>query len=144
MKEQNFSNHSKYVPLFHFATSSFIGLGLTGAIVNLVRACNHESGRLAGTVLVLVFIIAGLFFWYIRAFSLGAQDRAIRAEENLRYFSIKGKLLDNRLTMRQIIALRFAPDDELVELSDRAVKENLKPTDIKQAIQQWKADHDRI
>jgi hypothetical protein len=48
------------------------------------------------------------------------------------------------LTKHQIIALRFAQDDELVALADRAVKENLKPSEIKQAVQNWKADHNRI
>jgi len=72
-----------------------------------------------------------------------AQDRAIRAEENLRYFALTGKLLDSRLTISQIIALRFAPDNELLALTDRALKENLSSTAIKKAIQHWKADHYR-
>ena len=144
MKEQHFKNHSKYVPLFHGVAFLFIMLGIAGAIVNLVKAYNNESGRLVAALSVLLFVIAGLFFWFIRSFCLGAQDRAIRAEENLRYYSITGKLFDSRLTLGQIIALRFAPNDELVALTDRAVKENLKPTAIKQAIQSWKADHHRI
>ena len=85
-----------------------------------------------------------MFFWFIRTFSLGAQDRAIRAEENLRYFSLTGKLFSDKLTLRQIIALRFAPDEEFVALVDRAINENLSQTIIKQTIQNWKADHNRI
>ena len=53
----------------------------------------------------------------MRAFPLAVQDRAIRAEENLRYFSLTGKLLDKGLTMSQIIALRFADDNEFVEFA---------------------------
>jgi hypothetical protein len=95
-------------------------------------------------LLLLVFIVAFFFFWFIRSFSLGAQDRAIRAEENLRYYSLTGKLFDSRLTLAQIIALRFAPDEEFVGLVDRAINENLTQNSIKQAIQNWKADHNRI
>ncbi|HEY4155010.1 MAG TPA: DUF6526 family protein, partial [Puia sp.] len=61
-----------------------------------------------------------------------------------RYFSLTGKLLDSRLTLSQIIALRFAPDNEFVELADRALKENLNNSSIKKAIRQWKADHHRV
>ncbi len=144
MKEQNFKNHSMYVPLFHGVTATFILFGLIGAFIDFVRAYNHGEGRLTAALLVLLFVTAGLFFWFIRSFALGAQDRAIRAEENLRYFSITGKLLDSRLKLGQIIALRFASNDEFVALADRAVKENLKPTEIKQAVQNWKPDYHRI
>jgi hypothetical protein len=144
MKEQNFKNHSRLVPLFHGLTALLIVLGVVGAIVNLVRAFGNGGGRLTAGLVVLLFVIGALYFWFIRSFALGAQDRAIRAEENLRYFSITGKLLDSRLTLGQIIALRFAPDGEFVSLADRAVKENLKSAEIKQAIQNWRADNHRI
>ena len=73
-----------------------------------------------------------------------AQDRAIKAEENLRHFALTGKLLDGRLTPSQIIALRFASDNEFVILADRAIIENLSNKDIKKAIQYWRADHHRV
>ena len=144
MKEQNFKNHSRLVPLFHGVTATLVTLGVIGAIVNLLRAFNRGNGRLTAGLILLSFVAGVLFFWFIRSFALGAQDRAIRAEENLRYFSITGKLFDSRLTLGQIIALRFAPNDEFVELAERSVKENLKPSEIKQAIQSWRADHHRI
>lgn len=144
MKEQNFNNHAKLVPLFHGLTAVLIITGFIGSIVNCFRAYHNGGGRLTAGLLLLIFIVGGLFFWFIRSFALGAQDRAIRAEENLRYFSLTGKLFDSRLTLQQIIALRFAHNDELIALADRAVKENLKPTEVKQAIQTWKADYHRI
>lgn len=144
MKEQNFKNHARLVPLFHGLTFVLIMTGLIGAIVNYFRAYHNGGGRITAALLVLLFLIGGLFFWFIRSFALGAQDRAIRAEENLRYFSITGKLFDSKLTMKQIIALRFAHNDEFITLVDRAVKEKLKPNEIKQAIQYWKADYNRI
>ena len=77
-------------------------------------------------------------------FALKAQDRAIRAEENLRHFALTGKLLDPRLDMRQVIALRFASDAEFVALARRAAADTLTPDAIKQAIQNWRADTYRV
>ena len=94
MKEQSFSSHSQYVPLYHFVAGLLIVGGLTGAGINLVRAFQHGSGRLVATILVMIFIVAVIFYWFIRFFALRAQDRAIRAEENLRHYSLTGKLFD--------------------------------------------------
>ena len=80
----------------------------------------------------------------MRSFPLKAQDRAIRAEENLRHFVLTGKLLDKNLTMSQIIALRFADNDEFVDLVQKASANNMSNKDIKQTIQTWRADHDRV
>jgi hypothetical protein len=91
----------------------------------------------------LIGISLSIGFLKIRAFPLKVQDRAIRAEENLRYFSLTGKLLDNRLTVGQIVALRFASNEEFVELVDRAVNEKMSNKQIKQAIRNWKSDHHR-
>ena len=143
MKEQSFKSHARYVPLFH-GSALFILLGIVGAVVNFIHAYNAASGRLIAALLLLLFLIAGLFFWFIRTFALGAQDRAIRAEENLRYFALTGKVFDTKLKLGQIIALRFAPNEEFVALTDRAVNENLTPVNIKQAIQNWRPDYYRI
>jgi hypothetical protein len=75
---------------------------------------------------------------------LKAQDRAIRGEENLRHFVLTGKRLDPRLTIRQIIALRFAPDDEFVALAKAAADKNLAADAIKQAVENWRADTYRV
>ena len=82
-------------------------------------------------------------YWYSRAFATTVQDRAIRAEENLRHFAVTGKLFDPRLTMGQIIALRFAPVEELLPLAKRAVEEKLSREDIKKSIKTWRADNYR-
>jgi hypothetical protein len=77
-------------------------------------------------------------------FALKAQDRAINAEESLRYYIMTGKALPNELTISQIIALRFASDAEYLALLDRAIKDNLSNKEIKMAIQQWKGDYHRV
>lgn len=144
MKQQNFKNHTKLVPLFHGVTALLLLIGVSGAFFNFIQALGKGSSQLEAGLFLLIFIIAFFFFWFIRTFALGAQDRAIRAEENLRYYSLTGKLFDSRLTLAQIIALRFAPDEEFVALVDRAINENLTQNSIKQAIQNWKADYNRI
>ena len=77
------------------------------------------------------------------SFALRAQDRAIRAEENFRHFILTGKPLPAELKLGQIIALRFAADEEFVGLVGKAIAEKLSVNDIKKAIQQWRADHHR-
>ena len=65
-------------------------------------------------------------------------------KENLRHFALNGKLLDKRLRMSQIVALRFADDTEFLILAEKAANENMKASDIKRAIVNWRADHHRI
>ena len=86
----------------------------------------------------------GLLFFYTRQFATGNQDRVIRAEENARSYRITGKVLDDRLTKGQIIALRFADDSEYADLTQKTINRNLSIKDIKQTISQWRADHHRI
>lgn len=129
---------------YHYVLSLLILIVLVTSIISVVSAC--KAGRdlyLPVTVLVISFILL-LLGWYVRSFALKAQDRAIRAEENLRYFTITGHLLDNNLTMQQIIALRFAPNNEFVDLANKAVEQDLSAKQIKNAIQNWKADYDRV
>ena len=57
---------------------------------------------------------------------------------------LTGKLLDARLTVRQVVGLRFAPDEEFVELARRAAAEGLSEKDIKQAVKRWKPDTYRV
>jgi hypothetical protein len=77
-------------------------------------------------------------------FPLGTQNRVIRAEENLRHYILTGKPLPTGLRMSQIIALRFASDEEFPALVSKAQSEKLSSTDIKKAIQHWRTDHHRI
>jgi L-cystine uptake protein TcyP (sodium:dicarboxylate symporter family) len=145
MKEQNFSNHSRIVPGYHIVGGLIIMFIFAASVLKLNRNYNsHIGGLLIPSLFILIAIALLVIFWYARVFALKAQDRAIRAEENLRYFAITGKLLDSKLTMAQIIALRFAPNNELVDLAHRAVHEDMTPKQIKMAITHWKADYNRV
>jgi hypothetical protein len=143
MKEQNFSNHRRYIPGFHFLLFLLGILALVGSIFFLVRSYMHGIERIASLIVFLGSVNFMILFFYAREFATKVQDRAIRAEENLRHFTLTGNLLDSRLTMPQIIALRFAPDLEFVDLANRAVAENLSNDDIKKSIKNWKPDHHR-
>lgn len=143
MKEQNYSNHRRYIPGFHFVLLILGIIALVGSIFFLVRSYMHDIERVASIVAFISALNFMMLYYYSRDFVLKVQNRAIRAEENLRYFALTGSLLDPRLTMRQIVALRFAPDLELVGLVSRAITENLSNNDIKKAIKDWKPDYHR-
>ncbi len=142
MTEQNFKNHTQYVPGFHLVGFTLLIALLIGSIRSFMYA--DAGSRYNASLLILVAVIFILIFWYARSFALKAQDRAIRAEENFRHFLLTGKPLDNALRMGQIIALRFASDEEMLALAKKAVAENLSQKDIKQAITNWRGDYYRV
>lgn len=144
MNEQNFKNHTRYVPL-HLAGYVLAAIILGGSIVKFSRSYSTGlGGLLVPALLVLISLLLIILLWYCRWFALRAQDRAIRAEENLRHFALTGKLLNPQLRMSQIVALRFAPDAEFISLAEKAVAENLSSKKIKTSIVNWKADHNRV
>jgi hypothetical protein len=113
-----------------------------GSIINLVQA---DQSNLYSAALILVIVVFLFPVWWLsRRFSLKAQDRAIRAEENFRHFLLTGKPFDVGLRLGQIIALRFAADEEMPSLAQRALQEKLPPTQIKAAIRNWRADYYRV
>lgn len=144
MKVQHFKNHAQMAPKPYYIAILLAFVVLVLALTNANDIVNHWNGFLM-PVLVSGLAIGVIFTaWYARAFALKAQDRAIRAEENLRHYALTGKLLDNRLSISQIIALRFAVDEEFVALAKKAADENLTNKQIKQAIINWKADWYRV
>lgn len=137
---QDYANHKRYVFMFHGVLFVLLVLTLIGALVNFYHSLgDHQRIYSASLIVVLVVCVLMLFF-FCRIFALKAQDRAIRAEENLRHFVLTGKLLDPALSIRQIIGLRFASDAEFVELAVRAAKEGLSEDDIKRAVKDWRPD----
>ncbi|MDE3182106.1 MAG: hypothetical protein KGM16_01695 [Bacteroidota bacterium] len=144
MSTQNLKNHTRINPLYHFGLYITLLICLAFSIWGFVRAYHHHSGRIVAATLVALTVAVTLTAYFTRSFSLVVQDRSIRAEENLRYFVLTGKLLDSRLTINQIIALRFAEDAEFIQLAEKAAKENLSPAAIKKEIVNWKADEYRV
>jgi hypothetical protein len=143
MESQNFSNHRRWVKGFHFVLSALLLIGLVGSIINIVRHIEFEA-LLSCVLIALIFVCLLFMGWFMRQFPVKAQDRAIRAEEALRYYIMSGKPLSNKLGVGQITALRFASDEEFLALTDRAIADDLSPDDIKKAIAHWRADHHRV
>ncbi|HET9432062.1 MAG TPA: DUF6526 family protein [Chitinophagaceae bacterium] len=142
MPNQDFKHHPRYIPLWHFIVPLILLLILLGSILNLLHADVHD--HYGAVTLLVIAILLPILYWYARAFALRAQDRAIKAEENFRHFVLTGKGLDHRLRLGQIIALRFAGDEEFPALCKRAVEEKLSNRQIKQAIRNWRADYNRV
>jgi len=138
--KQEYSNHRHLVPLYHFLTFTAMAALLVGSVLYFF---NKDNAYLLPALLVLMTLTVVSVSFHCRSFALKAQDRAIRAEENLRYFILTGKRLNQDLSLFQIIALRFASDEEFVSLTERAIKESLKPDEIKRLIQNWRPDYYR-
>lgn len=144
MKNQDYHTHARIHPLYHYVLSILLLGSLVMSIINIVRSLNEGENVLQSILLLHIVVSIIIVAILVRVYPLRSQDRAIRAEENLRHFVLTGKLLNSNLSNGQIIALRFADEKEFPILSERAVKENLKPNDIKKAIVNWKADHNRV
>lgn len=142
MKSQNLSNHARFVPLYHYFTAIGALLLLIGSVVNLVKS--SEGNLYDASLLVFGSLLLVLTTFYARSFALKAQDRAIVVEEKFRHYVLSGKSLSDQLTPRQIIGLRFASDEEFVELAQKAATENLSEKAIKKSIKNWKADNYRV
>jgi len=84
MKEQNFKNHSRLVPLYHGFTFLLLLAVLIGAGINIAHS--SPENLYSATLIFALAVLIGLALYFARTFALGANDRAIRAEENLRHF----------------------------------------------------------
>ena len=144
MEAQNYATHRRNLPAFHFILLPIILLTLIGSFVNLYQSWGDHQRQYSASLIVVIMVCLALVSLLARLFSLKAQDRAIRSEENLRHYVMTGKLLNPKLTVRQIIGLRFASDDEFVDLAGRAVEENLTEDAIKKAVKNWRADTYRV
>jgi len=139
---QNFSNHTRYDPVFHFFILPVFAITVIVTIVHLVRRPGLHSAWL------VVFMIAALAAVFkIRLYALKVQDRVIRLEERLRLASLLDAGLRPRIaeiTESQLVGLRFASDAELPGLAARALNEKLSRSEIKKAVQQWRPDYWRV
>lgn len=144
MKEaQNYRNHVRWFPPFHFVLAPLMAANLIYWAVRLYQepGWDHAALVILGVSLIFLMLIA-------RLFALKNQDRIIRLEESLRYSRLLTPELKERagdLRLSQIIALRFASDEELPSLLERTLSGELKTQkDIKLAVKDWRADHHRV
>ncbi len=141
---QNYANHARFDLVYHRILFPVLLLTVVGAGVNLYESLGDHQRLYSASLIFVLTICLTVVCLYARIFPLKAQDRAIRAEENLRHYVLTGKLLDPRLSVQQIIALRFAPDAEFPGLAAEAAAKSMDPKSIKQAIKNWRADEYRV
>ena len=143
--EQNFKSHGRLDPPYHFVLLLVLLANLVFAIFHMVR--HWEESYIAGPWIVVLSLTAFLAAYKLRAYPMRVQDRVIRLEERLRLQSLAPAEWHTqiyRLTEDQLIGLRFAGDDEVVELAKQALEGNLNRKQIKERIQNWRADDWRI
>jgi uncharacterized membrane protein YdbT with pleckstrin-like domain len=139
---QNYSNHTRLDPPFHFFVLPVFAVTLIATIVNLVR----RPGLLSAWLVVLA-LAALLAILKVRSYATRVQDRVIRLEERLRLTSLLSEPVRARipeLSETQLIALRFASDAEIPALVGRCLADKLSRDDIKKAVSQWRADYWRV
>jgi hypothetical protein len=145
MQKQNASNHVRYYPAHHFIFYPLLMIAISVSVYKYIIQPGQQDIWLA---LAAAFLFTGwLSFMMRQHYALGNQDRLVRLELRFRYFLITGKRLEPielKLRLPQLAALRFASDDELPGLVDRAIQENLSPRQIKNAIVHWLPDYMRV
>jgi hypothetical protein len=140
---QTFSTHRRFIPAFHF-------FALPVLLINMFVVAMQfwKDPRLPNAWAVLVAVALAIGISWSRFMPLRAQDRIIRLEERTRLerllpADLRGRIGD--LTERQLIAIRFAPDNEVPDITRRALSGELKsPGDIKRAIKDWRGDYFRV
>jgi hypothetical protein len=137
---QSFENHTRIVPAYHMGV---LGIFVVNLLWSAYRLARSPSADTVVSLLVAVALI--LLFFYARVFALTVQDRVIRLEMQLRLRQIlptdlKGRIDD--LTPKQLVALRFASDEELSDLCRTVLNDKVADqTSIKKLIKKWRPDH---
>ncbi|MEB2784088.1 DUF6526 family protein [Algoriphagus persicinus] len=144
-KTQNFQNHAKYYPFHHFFILPLV-LFFLGWTVARIDFSSSQAMSNSMYFLLLGFIVV-LISYLPRIYALKNQNRIIRIEMRQRFSYLTGTPFhekESQLTSAQLIALRFAGDDEILALMDQAINENIAPKEIKRSIKNWKADYHRV
>lgn len=145
MKAQNYENHVRYYPPHHFVfyPVSLILLGIS--IYYTIKS--EEQSLLWLFISFVIFLIIWVSFMLRQHYALNNQNRIVRLEMRFRYYVLTNRRLEtieNQLSFGQLLALRFASDEELPGLTHRALTENLSPKEIKKSIVNWQPDYMRV
>jgi hypothetical protein len=140
---QTYATHTRYIPAFHFFVLPVLMVNIVVAAMEFIRYPRFATGW---ATVVAIALFLGIL--YLRFMPVKAQDRIIRLEERTRLERLVPADLRGRvgeLTAAQLVAIRFAPDDEVADLTRRALNGELKTQkEIKLAIRNWRADHLRV
>lgn len=141
-KPQSYENHAKFIPVFHYIALPLLLVNFFGALFRVTQEISFYTFNGVGLAISLIVVAV-----FTRLFALKAQDRVIRLEEQIRMQTFLPDALKahvGRLTMGQIVALRFASDEELANLTQEALDQNTSPNALKQAVKNWRPDYDRV
>jgi hypothetical protein len=140
-REQSLKNHRRYYPWHHYVVQPILIVNLG---VEIARALKDPAAH--GWPVMLAFALV-VFSFTSRGMALKAQDRVIRLEERLRLAQLmpgEQAVIDS-LRPGQLVALRFASDDEVADLARRCASGDLvKGEQIKKEIQTWRPDYLRV
>lgn len=144
-KPQSYKNYKRRFPPFHFVLMPILVINLIFSIYDTIHHYPaHKYLFHWWIVMSIAFLLMALLG---RMQAIKAQDRIIRLEERLRLATLlppDERVHIGEFTTAQLIALRFASDDELPALARRTLTQNLEPKAIKQAIENWRPDHLRV
>ena len=141
--DQSFDNHAKLVPVFHGTLAFMIMVPMLYFVYLAVTDFSVER------LVFALFMVGALSMgWHARLFPLRVQDRLIRLEEQLRLHRVLAEDQQGRIgdiSTDLLIGLRFARDDEVVDLAGRILEGELADRKaVKQAVKNWRADNQRI
>ncbi|RZM10093.1 MAG: hypothetical protein EOO88_48615 [Pedobacter sp.] len=145
MSQQNYKHHIRFYPTHHFIFYPLMMILLVAGIRGFLKddADKWYWALVAG----VAFLCSWLGYMMRQHYALINQNRTVRLEMRLRYFQLTGKrleMVEERLGFGRIAALRFASDEELPALTEKALAENLDATEIKKQIKNWLPDHMRV
>jgi len=145
MSTQNYGNHIRYYTAHHFVFYPIIGLFF---LFSLYQSFSNDSNQLLWLMIAALFLAIALLSYMLRQhYALGNQNRIVRLEMRFRYYVLtqqRFEPIESRLSLSQVFALRFASDEELPALAERALKENLSADEIKRSIKNWLPDEMRL
>jgi len=143
--EQNLKNHGRVDPSFHYVLFFILIANLVFAVFHMIH--HWAESHFAGPWFVVLSLAAFVGWYKLRTYPLKVQDRVIRLEERLRLQALAPAEWHTqiyRLSEGQLIGLRFAADDEVVELAKQALEHNLDRKQIKERIKSWRPDNWRV
>jgi hypothetical protein len=145
MKSQNYKNHIHYYPPHHF-----LFYGSIMVLFGISISCffkTDDTKLIWGMISILIAVITWLSFMLRQHYALGNQNRIARLELRFRYYTLTHKHfeeIEQQLSLPQVLALRFASNEELPNLIERTIKEDLSPDEIKKAVKIWLPDYMRV
>ena len=142
---QNFKNHARLDPQYHFFVVIVLLANVIVTTIQSVHLWHHRPFMSVWHVIVAVALL--LLAFKARSYPLAAQDRVIRLEEQLRFAAllpVEDLAQTSKLSIKQIVALRFVSDAELPAVVHRTLTEHLTPKQIKETIKDWRGDYTRV